>query len=202
MDVKPAVELSCELPHRFLIHFGTLGPIKGTDVVAAALPIVWREEPSFTLVIAGAARRWTTRGQEFCPDLLTEYSRMWGRLSDRVIWLGEIEKSQLYAVLQRAEAAVLPSRYDNLPNTAIESLSLGVPVIGTRGASIDELVEPGYNGDLVPVGDHHSLAELLLKAWRGQATWIGNGFRQPSIFSQMDPKVAASGLIQLAGFHT
>ena len=41
-----------------------------------------------------------------------------------------------------------PTRFDNLPNSAIESLALGVPVIGTLGASLEELVTPGRDGDL------------------------------------------------------
>ena len=191
LDATIASNLPWGLPKRFLFHFGTaLGPVKGTDILAAALPLVWREEPGFTTVWAGRERR---------PGLFAEFARTWGVHADKVVLLGEIEKPKLYAVLTKAEASVLPSRYDNLPNTAIESLALGVPVIGPNGASFDELVEPGINGELFALEDPVALSEILLKVWRRQVGWIGKPYRTPTLFNQMEPHVAALNLIRLAG---
>ena len=39
-------------------------------------------------------------------------------------------------------------------------------MIGSRGASIDELVEDEVSGKLVPVGDPAGLADALVAAWR------------------------------------
>jgi len=103
--------------------------------------------------------------------------------------------------LRGAEAAVLPSRCDNLPNTVIETLLLRVPVIGSRGASIDELVEPGRSGQLVPIGDPVALAEVMVKVWRREVPWLGSGFRRPAILAEMAPERAAMNLIRLAGLH-
>lgn len=200
LDAKPSKDLPWKLPRRFLLHFGTLGPIKGTDVLAEALPLVWREEPSFAMVWAGHGFLWTKQGFEYQPDAFKHFSRFWGKHAPQVKWLGEIEKPKLYGVLKRSEVAVLPSRCDNLPNTAIESLSLGIPVIGSRGASFDELIEPGINGELTPIGDPIALAKVMLKVWRREVGWTGRGFRQPAILEKMVPRVAASNLIRLAGF--
>ena len=41
---------------------------------------------------------------------------------------------------------VQPSLVDNLPNAAIESLLLGIPVVAFDGFSLGELVEPGVSG--------------------------------------------------------
>jgi glycosyltransferase involved in cell wall biosynthesis len=200
LDAVPSNGLPWELPKRFLLHFGTLGSIKGTDVLAAALPLVWRKEPDFAMVWAGQWRVWGSRGHEARPDLFDTCRRSWGARASQVIWLGEIRKQELYAVLKKAEAAVLPSCCDNLPNTAIESLALGIPVIGTSGSSIDELVEPGVSGEIVPAGDPAALAETMLKVWRREVGWTGPSFRRPAILGAMEPSVAASNLIRLAGF--
>ena len=64
---------------------------------------------------------------------------------------------------------MLPSRFDNLPNTVIECLALGVPVIGTIGASIEELVTPGRDGELVPIADPRALAAAITARWRAGA---------------------------------
>lgn len=191
LDTHPSTSLPWKLPDRFLFHFGTaLGPLKGTDILSTALPLVWRKEPDFTMVWAGRERR---------HGLFTEYSGQWGSRAEKVVLLGEIEKPELYAVLKMAEATVLPSRYDNLPNTAIESLALGVPVIGPNGASFDELIESGLNGELFPLGDPVALAEIMLRVWRHQVDWVGEKYRRPKLFNEMEPHAAASNLIRLAG---
>jgi glycosyltransferase involved in cell wall biosynthesis len=191
-DSPPAVDLPWKLPDRFLFHFASvLGPVKGSDILAEALPLVWRKEPDFTMVWAG---------QERHAGLFSEFKRIWGVQAEKVILLGEIEKSKLYAILKRAEASVLPSRYDNLPNTAIESLALNIPIVGPDGASFDELVEPGINGELFTPEDPVALSEAMLRVWRRQVEWIGKPHQAPKIFRQMDPNAAALNLIRLAGF--
>ena len=158
-------------------------------MLAAALPLVWRQEPEFAMVWAGEA--WNGTLDSFRP--------LWGERASQVSWLGLIPKSELYGVLSRAEAAVPPSRVDNLPNTVIESLLCGVPVIGSCGASIDELVEPGINGELVPIGQPAPLAETLVRAWRREVPWMGKRIPLPRILAQMTPRVAAVNLLRLAG---
>jgi glycosyltransferase involved in cell wall biosynthesis len=187
-DAEPSLEPIPGLPKRYLIHFGKLADVKGTSVLARALPLAWREEPELSLVLAGRDR----------DGRLPEWQAGWGRQRERVVWLGELEKPELYTALRGAEAAVLPSLADNLPNTAIESLLFGVPVIGTDGASLDELVEPGVSGELVPAGDSAALAAAMLRAWRGQG--VARGFRWDSeVADAMRPERAVQSLLRLAG---
>jgi glycosyltransferase involved in cell wall biosynthesis len=191
-EIPPKVDLPWKLPNRFLLHFATaLGPVKGTDILATALPLVWREEPNFKMVWVGAERK---------PGLFAEFTQKWGVHAEKIILLGLLQRSKLFAVLKKAEATVLPSRYDNLPNTALESFAFGKPIIGPNGASFDELVEPGINGELFTPEDPVSLAKTMLSVWRRQVKWIGKPFQPPKIFNQMAPQVAALNLIRLAGF--
>jgi glycosyltransferase involved in cell wall biosynthesis len=199
LETKPAPSLPRPLPSRFLLHFGTLGPIKGTDVLAEALPLVWEKEPQFTMVWAGQSNRWTSVGYQSDPGYFDRLSKTWGEKASQVIWIKEVKKAELYAVLTRAEASALPSRCDNLPNTAIESLLLGIPVIGTRGASLDELIDDGVNGILVPIDDTHALAEAMIRVWRGNVPWVKHALPPPSLIHEMSPEVAASRLIEYAG---
>lgn len=190
IETKAASELPSGLPAKFLVHFGQIGTRKGSDIVAKALCEIWPEEPEFKMVWAGK----TIQLGDF-----ERCHRLWGNHAHNVFWLGPIPKNHLYAILQNSVASVLPSRVDNLPNTVIESLTLGIPVIGSDGASIDELVESGVNGELVPIGDHKALASAMLRAWRGESKWNTSEFRRPTILDDMTPKLAAQNLLALAG---
>ena len=109
-----------------------------------------------------------------------------GKWAKQLIWRGPLERPQLYGIVSGAVASVLPSRVDNLPNTVIESLQYRVPVIGSRGASIDEMVEEGRNGILVPIEDVDALAEAMVRVWRGEFAWSQNEGEQPCDNEQHD----------------
>lgn len=177
------------LPRRFFFHFGQLIERKGTALLANALPLAWEAAPDLTMVWSG-----------HCPDerKLAQWRSRWGNRSQQVYMTGPLPKSEVYAVLARADAAVLPSQVDNLPNTVIESLMFGVPVIGSRGASIDELVDEGVSGHLVELGDVNGLAETLVKMWSGKSP-VRKGFEWKSaITEEMRPDRAVANLLGLA----
>jgi glycosyltransferase involved in cell wall biosynthesis len=193
LETAPAATPTVALPCRFLLHFGQLSDRKGSSLLAQALPIAWEQAPSLSMVWSG--RCWE-------PGQVDEWRRLWGARAHRVQITGPLPRPELYAVLKRAEAAILPSQVDNLPNTVIESLMLGVPVIGTRGASIDELVEEDMTGHLVPCGDAGALAATLVRIW-SRASPVRKGFEWDSaIRDEMQPEKAATALARLgtAGF--
>jgi glycosyltransferase involved in cell wall biosynthesis len=175
-----------DLPKRYFVHFGQLSPAKGSADLAAALPLVWEQAPDFEMVWAGIDR----------GHLLPAWRAQWGARREQVHWLGELPHAELLAVVAQAEAAVLPSRFDNLPNSVIECLSLGVPVIGTIGASIDELVTPGRDGDLVPIGDREALAGAIAARWRAAPSE-----RCARLPAALDPAAAVDRLLGLASLR-
>jgi glycosyltransferase involved in cell wall biosynthesis len=80
-----------------------------------------------------------------------------GRINDeRVISL----------VYNAADYFLIPSIMDNLPNTAIESICCGTPVIGFRIGGIPDIVSHGENGYLADNLDSERLAENILKGIR------------------------------------
>ena len=188
LEVKPAAQRPPGLPGRYFVHFGQLSPVKGSALLADALVRACAQQPDFAMLWAGSDRFGLV---EACEQKL-------GRHQDRFRYLGELTRPELYAVVAGAEAAVFPTAFDNLPNAVIETLLLGVPVIGTDGASVDELVVPGEHGTLVPEGDAEALAQAMLRHWRGD-TPVRRGFAwQPPA---LRPEAAVAGLFALAGLH-
>ncbi|MBK7141661.1 MAG: N-acetyl-alpha-D-glucosaminyl L-malate synthase BshA [bacterium] len=77
-------------------------------------------------------------------------------LQDKVIFLGN--QSRVEAVLPCADLFLLPSEEESFGLAALEALACGVPVVGTSGTGLVEVVEDYRNGFLLPVGDTVSMA--------------------------------------------
>lgn len=75
-------------------------------------------------------------------------------------YLDSLEK--IRTAYSAADLFVLPSLEDNLPNTILEALSCGTPVVAFAAGGIPEVVTDGVNGKLISVGDSHKLAQAIL----------------------------------------
>jgi glycosyltransferase involved in cell wall biosynthesis len=82
----------------------------------------------------------------------------------RVNYLGTItDPEKLKLAYQAASFYVHCARIDNLPNTIVESLSCGTPVISFESGGVGELIEDGYNGFLIQKGSSMALAECIMR---------------------------------------
>jgi glycosyltransferase involved in cell wall biosynthesis len=82
----------------------------------------------------------------------------------RVPWVhaGPVDdERQLSAVYSAADLFVIPSRQDNLPNTVMESMACGTPVVGHNVGGIPEMVRHGETGLHVPPGDAAAMAGAI-----------------------------------------
>lgn len=77
----------------------------------------------------------------------------------RSIFLGSFDdEEKLSFAYSAADLFLLPSFEDNFPNTALESLACGLPVVGSNVGGIPETVRDGSTGLLVPRGNAEALA--------------------------------------------
>jgi glycosyltransferase involved in cell wall biosynthesis len=68
--------------------------------------------------------------------------------------------------LQRAQIAVLPSRWEGMSNALLEAMSCGLACIATRVSGSEDLLQEGSNGMLVEPEDVEGLAAALLRLLR------------------------------------
>jgi len=86
-------------------------------------------------------------------------------ITRQIQFLGRINKQEIMAcAYSLAEIFVLPSREDNLPNTMLESLGCGTPVVGFNIGGVPDSVEHGVNGFLCTSVDAQSLKDGIKQA--------------------------------------
>jgi glycosyltransferase involved in cell wall biosynthesis len=101
-------------------------------------------------------------GDGECREKLEDLVKSKG-LSDRISLSGSI--SNVPEHICNARIFVLTSNTEGMPNTLIEAMALGLPVISTDCpcGGPAQLIEDGVNGLLVPVGDAYALSDAFRK---------------------------------------
>jgi tetratricopeptide (TPR) repeat protein/glycosyltransferase involved in cell wall biosynthesis len=76
------------------------------------------------------------------------------------ILIGHVSDENLLSeIYSAADVFVLPSREDNLPNTAVEAMACGTPVVGFSAGGITEIISHQKTGYLSDPGNSTQLAE-------------------------------------------
>lgn len=129
-----------------LICFGAMGgaqtELKGFDLLCKALESLRGKVDDLELVIFGQSR------PEHTPDLgfPLHYT---GHLSD---------EAKLQSIYSAVDAFIIPSRMDNLPNTGVESMACGTPVVAFDTCGLKDIVTHQENGWLAKAFDVNDLA--------------------------------------------
>jgi glycosyltransferase involved in cell wall biosynthesis len=86
-------------------------------------------------------------------------------IDSRAHFVGHVDGDDKIWLLQNAIATVMPSRvWEGCPLVALESFAAGRPVIATKTVGLQELVQQGRTGLLVPAESTTGLAEALIRA--------------------------------------
>jgi len=115
--------------------------------------------------------------------LRQELEELVGRLDlkSAVIFAGFLNQSELRDLFETAHVFVHPSELppdsnqEGVPNSMLEAMASGLPVVATLHGGIPEAVTDGLNGFLVPERNHEMLANSLCKMVENRARWIGMG---------------------------
>jgi glycosyltransferase involved in cell wall biosynthesis len=135
-----------------IINTGGLSLRKGTPYLLEAFRIVQREHPSARLLLTRAIR--------------ADVKPVLDRYSDLPIeWAPGLPHAQLAERLRSADVFVLPSLEEGLVRTALEAMACGLQVVLTPHCGANDFVEPGVNGEVVPIRDPEATAEGILKCW-------------------------------------
>ena len=127
---------------------GAIAAHKGIEVLLEAFKEI-DGSGRMKLLVAGAGE------PRYVSGLRARYE------SADVQFLGQLEPGQFFP---RLSFTVVPSLSDEpLGRVVFESLSFGIPVIGSRRGGIPEMVQSGKNGYLFEAGDTLELARIIAR---------------------------------------
>lgn len=136
----------------YLLFIGKINGVKGGVVIAQAIYRILDKYKDIHFVFAGR--------DAGCKQMIIDSAKEY---SERLIFLDRVEKEDLFKIIKYSHAAVLPSLMDNFPNACIEVMSVKKLVIGTDGASFEQLITDGQNGFLINKGDSDSLFRKVIE---------------------------------------
>ena len=105
--------------------------------------------------------RFTIVGQGPYTEEIKVMSKSLG-LESRIDWTGWVARDRLPDFYGDADIFVFPSTDEGMPNTVLEAMASGLPVIATQIPGVEDLIEDGRNGILVPPADTASLQHALV----------------------------------------
>jgi len=107
-------------------------------------------------------------------------------LTGAVHFAGRLPREQVAALLQSARVVLNPSTADNSPNSLIEAMAAGVPIVSTDVGGVAQLCRPNQEALLVPAKDPVRMAAALLQLHRDEnlrQRLIAAGLRRATEFS-------------------
>lgn len=82
-------------------------------------------------------------------------------ISEQVHFQGRRSRAEVAEAMRQCTLFVLPSRYEGLGCVYLEAMASGKPAIACRGQGIDEIIDHGKNGWLIPVDGLDELVQAL-----------------------------------------
>jgi len=126
------------------VYVGSVKELKGISYLLDAFKEIPQDEAELIIV-----------GQYNPEDLdITPYK-------DRVKFTGAVLHSEVPALLQSSDVFILPSLGDSYALSVMEAAACGLPVIVSENTGVQDLVEQGVNGFVVPIQSKNALKEKV-----------------------------------------
>lgn len=138
--------------------FGTLAKFrskKAGGTLVAAFALLVKEVPSARLVLAGSMSRDAEAAVRETADA--------AGVADRVTLTGAVERADALRHIRGMDVFVHSALHDGCPNTVLEAMAAGTPVVSTAVGAVPEMITSGREGLLVdPAGSPGALCEGML----------------------------------------
>ncbi len=133
-----------------------LEPIYGLDTAIRAFALAREAIPDMQLKIAGSGPQ-SAELEQLVESL---------GLGSAVIFLGRLERPQIVDLYHSAHIMLNSSRVDNMPNSVLEALACGLPVISTNVGGVPYIVQDGQTAMLVDPDNDQQMAAAIVRLCR------------------------------------
>lgn len=135
---------------------GRLQNWKGAEVLCKALELV----EGIQIEWVGRDTPWGNSGETASGYLEKNYPSVWG---SKLIWCGPLEHAEAMEKISNAAFFVVPSIWDVFNLTAAEAMTRCLPIICSRKAGAEMLIEDGISGFLFDPDEPKELADCIKK---------------------------------------
>lgn len=137
-----------------ILFIGSVCDRKGVKVLIDAFIQIHKKIKDLKLVMIGSGNK------SYIEQIREKLIR--DNCDHKVHFLGFLKPEEIAANLAHASVFVLPTYMDNSPNSLIEAMAVGVPIVTTDVGGIPSIITDGVNGLLVPSREPEKLASTIL----------------------------------------
>jgi glycosyltransferase involved in cell wall biosynthesis len=132
-------------------YLGRLAAYKGIDTLLEAVPPLWADHPTLTVLVAGSPAGY--------DGVRTAIASGWG--DGRLVLRESFAADDHARLLEACDVVVLPSRDESFGLVIAEAWAAGRPVVAGDIGVVRSMVRDGVDAVLVPVGDASALAAAV-----------------------------------------
>ena len=134
------------------LSLGRLVHVKNIPLLLNAFHLASKEVNNIFLTICGS-------GEKEIVNQVKEFEK----INKRIKYLGEVKREKVHLLYKKNNVFLISSFYDNYPNTVLEALSSGLPVIGTNVGGIPNQITNGLNGILTKSNNVIEFKNAIIK---------------------------------------
>lgn len=144
-----------QLPRPVIGSLAVFKNKKGLEVLLCAFSMLLQRYPTAHLLLAGFV---IPEEQDRFERFITKYN-----LEHKITITGRISRQDALRYLRNMDVFAFTSLHDGCPNTVLEAMLAGIPIVATRSGAVPELIENGKHGLLVRPGSATELCEAMAR---------------------------------------
>ncbi len=141
-----------------VLYVGRIEPRKGVEPLILAWMRIAAQRPGWTLRLIGADTSTSDLGRSFRGRL---QSLLTPQAAGTVEFVDALPPAMLAREYAQAAVCVVPSLWENFPNTCIESMSFARPVVASDEGGMAEMIGQTEAGVVFRSGDPDDLARVM-----------------------------------------
>jgi len=140
-------ELQFKNSEFILGYIGRIEQIKGLDILINAFNNIKNKFPNIKLLIIGQG------------SLLNSINAMVNENPENITLINYTNDVPGY--LSTIDLFIFPSKGEGMPNSLLEAMSIGLPVIGFKVRGVEDIIKNNYNGNIIRDRNSNSLEKKI-----------------------------------------